>query len=151
MRRTQQNHMHHMETAASEMQALQVCLMRSGSTLACIPPTTDLHMRPIVHTRTKICFMLLRVLTMLSYVNGNGNQETWLPLMQARCSEFEEQQARLSSQIKSAEQRCAATQETADGLQQANVHLRQQLSSSQAAVSQQVLSCFYMQHLTYLT
>ena len=43
MRRTQQNHMHHMETAASEMQALQVCHMPSDGTLSCIPMTKFSH------------------------------------------------------------------------------------------------------------
>ena len=58
--------------------------------------------------------------------------------MQARCLELEEQQARLESQIGSAEQRCAATLRTGDGLQQDNVHLRQQLDSGQATISSQV-------------
>lgn len=35
MRRTQQNHMHHMETAASEMQALQVCFKLCCIDLPC--------------------------------------------------------------------------------------------------------------------
>lgn len=54
MRRTQQNHMHHMETAASEMQAIQVCLMPSDSMLSRITMTKGFHMVPIVHPRTEI-------------------------------------------------------------------------------------------------
>ena len=73
--------------------------------------------------------------------------------MQMRCSELEELRARLESRIRSAEQRCAATQTTADGLQQANVHLRQQLSSSQAEISEQVIIplCLCIQQLSHLS
>ncbi|CAK0737604.1 hypothetical protein CVIRNUC_000940 [Coccomyxa viridis] len=78
MRRTQQNHMQHMEVAAADMRTLQ-----------------------------------------------------------ARCAELEEQQGRLESQIRVAEQRCAATQNSADNLQQVNVQLRQHMDASHAITSQQ--------------
>ena len=58
--------------------------------------------------------------------------------VQARCAELEDQQGRLESRIRTSEQRCAATQHNADVLQRANVHLRQQLESSNATISKQV-------------
>ena len=55
MRRAQQNHMHHMETAASEMQALQVRSRTASSTLCCIPITRGLLwcLSPKMHPRTQ--------------------------------------------------------------------------------------------------
>ena len=61
-----------------------------------------------------------------------------LLVWQAQCAELEEQQGRLESQMRVAEQRCAATQCTADMLQQVNVQLRQQVDANHAMTSQQV-------------
>ena len=60
--------------------------------------------------------------------------------VQDRCSELEEQQGRLEGHIRVTEQHCAATQGSVDVLQQANVHLRQQLETSDAATMKQVRS-----------
>ena len=72
-----------------------------------------------------------------------------LLVWQAQCAELEEQEGRLESQIRVTEQRCAATQNSVDVLQQVNVQLRQQMDASHAITSQQVAKSWPVPDVNY--
>lgn len=121
-----------MEAAATEMQALQVHMLQC--TAACMLTSSLL-----THS------LLLRAYCLKDTCKPTGpplNLSSLLndSVVQNRCSELEEQQGRLEGHIRVTEQHCAATQGSVDVLQQANVHLRQQLETSKAAILKQVRS-----------
>jgi len=133
VRRAQQNHMQHMEAAATEMQALQVHMLQCT-------PARMLTSSLLTHSLLLRAYCCLKDSCKPTGPPQNLSSLLNDSVVQDRCSELEEQQGRLEGHIRVTEQHCAATQGSVDVLQQANVHLRQQLETSEGAILKQVRS-----------